>query len=93
MKIDNEVRRLLEGHYWHQDLAKGIKDALGRREPTRIAVHSEAQAELGRIAARRMAPSLSEGWEPFCQANPDLLTFELIPDDEQDIYFVGAILV
>lgn len=85
--MDKEVKRLTRGHYWHTDLANGIKDALSRCERTRVAVHSNAQAELGKIAAHRMAAQSVQ------DQNPELITFELIPEEEQEIYYIGAILV
>jgi hypothetical protein len=52
---------------WTDELIAGIKDAVRRDGRQRIAVHTEAQAELGRRAAGRMAQ------------NPDDLTFEICP--------------
>lgn len=69
---------------WLERLANGIKQALEREDTVRIAVHSDAQAELGRSAAERMAASSEAA------AN---LNFEIIPDHERDRYPVGAILV
>ena len=66
---------------WMEALSSGIKDALWRSGSRRIAVHSEAQAELGQRAAQRL------GGE-----NAKRLTFELIPENERDIYPVGVIL-
>lgn len=65
------------------ELASGVRQALEREGTVRIAVHSETQVELGKIAAGRMASS------PEAAAN---LTFEIIPIDEQGQYPVGAIL-
>ena len=67
---------------WMEALSNSIKNALKRDGSCRIAVHSEAQAELGQRAAQRL------GGE-----NARYLTFELIPEKEQDIYPIGTILV
>ena len=70
---------------WTEQLADGVKDALRRGGETRVAVHSEAQAELGKSAAGRLAKNLG--------GDASKITFEVIPPDEKDIYPVGAILV
>lgn len=70
---------------WTMDLANGVKDAVKRCMPVKVAVHSEAQAELGKRAAERLAPQFG--------ADAELLTFVLIPDNEREQYPVGAILV
>lgn len=70
---------------WHEQLADGVKDALQRGQEVRVAVHSEAQVELGKIAAGRLAGKIG--------GDANKITFELIPQDERDIYPVGAILV
>jgi len=71
---------------WHVALVYGVKDALGRCKPCRVVVHTDAQAELGRRAAHRLCL--------YTQGQDEKhLTFEVIPEQEQDIYPVGAILV
>lgn len=68
-----------------EQLAVGVKDALSRGENVRVAVHSEAQIELGQRAAQRLAKTIG--------GDASKLTFELIPQHERDIYPIGAILV
>lgn len=67
---------------WTEALSSGIKDALGRGGPCCIAVHSEAQIELGQRVAQRLGGEDAKH-----------LSFELIPENEHDIYPIGAILV
>ncbi len=65
-----------------QLLSAGVKNALGRGEPTKVAVHSETQVELGQRAAQRMGGDRAKD-----------LTFVVIPAEEQEQYPVGTILV
>ena len=60
-----------------------------------MAVHTEAQAELGSIAAKRMrAGQGGYGLEPLpADADDGGVVFEVIPIQEHEIYPVGAILV
>ena len=67
---------------WMTQLADGVKNALSRNVPCKVAVHSQAQAELGQRAAQRLAGERA-----------DILTFVVIPDGECEQYPVGAILV
>jgi len=60
-----------------------IMQALNREGITRIAVHSDAQAELGERAAQRVG-----GLGATVR-----VSFEIIPEDQQDQYPVGTILV
>ena len=70
---------------WTEQLADGVKDALRRGQEVRVAVHSEAQVELGKRTAGRLAGQLG--------GDANKITFELIPLHEHDIYPIGAILV
>ena len=70
---------------WTEQLANGIKDAFSRKTACRIAVHSDAQVELGKSAAKRLATSTG--------GNPSDLTFEVIPANEQEQHPIGCILV
>ncbi|OGN03670.1 MAG: hypothetical protein A2655_03920 [Candidatus Yanofskybacteria bacterium RIFCSPHIGHO2_01_FULL_43_42] len=65
-----------------QLLAAGVKNALESGRPTKIAVHSETQVELGQRAAQRMGGDRATS-----------LTFVVIPEEEQEQFPVGAILV
>jgi hypothetical protein len=65
-----------------QVLAASVKKALECGGPTKIAVHSETQVELGQRAAQRMGGDRAKD-----------LTFVVIPMEEQEQYPVGAILV
>lgn len=67
---------------WMRSLSAGVREALERGIPCKVAVHSEAQAELGRRAAERMSR---------CGAKN--LIFRVIPENEQGQYPIGAILV
>lgn len=62
---------------WTEDVAAGVREALTRGGPQRVAVHTEAQAELARIAARRMKPGIA--LPPF-KGTVENLTFEISPD-------------
>ena len=66
-----------------QALAVAVKNALERGEPTKVAVHSETQVELGQRAAQRLGGDRAKG----------MMTFVVIPENEQELYPVGAILV
>lgn len=70
---------------WTEDLANSVKDALQRKTPCRIAVHTQAQLELGQRSAQRLAPQYG--------AYAGDVEFELIPEDMQDTYAVGMIIV
>ena len=67
---------------WVEALSRGIKNALKRGSSCRIAVHSEAQLELGKRAAQRLGGN-----------DAGRLTFEVIPENERNIYPIGVILV
>lgn len=67
-----------------EQLANGVRNALSRKTACRIAVHSDAQAELGKKAAQRLSASIG--------GNSDDLTFEVISADEQEQYPIGCIL-
>jgi hypothetical protein len=69
---------------WIDQLSNGVGQALEREGTVRIAVHSDAQAELGKSAAERMASSSEAASN---------LNFEIIPRRDQGQYPVGAILV
>lgn len=68
---------------WTDDLANGVRQALQRKQACKVLVHSDAQAELGKSAAARMAPQFD--------SNADLITFEVITEREREIYPVGSI--
>jgi len=70
---------------WTEDLAQGVRGALQRGSAVRIAVHSEAQAELGRRSAKRLVSQVG--------GDAQDLTFEVIPEAEQEQYPIGAVLV
>ena len=70
---------------WSEQLADGVEDALRRGQEVRVAVHSEAQVDLGRRTAKRLAGTI--GGDAY------KITFELIPQHEHDIYPIGAILI
>lgn len=65
-----------------QVLATGVKNAIKQGRPTKIAVHSETQVELGQRAAQRMGGDRAKD-----------LTFVVIPIEKREQYPVGAILV
>lgn len=52
---------------WMTDLADTVAEALAAGEPRTITVDTNAKADLGRIAAERLARRAG--------GNPDLLTF------------------
>lgn len=68
---------------WMQSLSEGIREALARNIPCEVAVHSEAQAELGLKAAERMKE----------YEDTRKLAFRVIPEGEREQYPIGAILV
>ena len=65
---------------WVNELAYGIKQAIQSDLPCRVAVHSQAQMELGQRAVERM------------DGNPDV-TFELIPEAERHNHLIGDLLL
>lgn len=69
---------------WKDDLVNGIKEAFRRKTSCRIAVHTQAQVELGQKAAQRLASQYG--------AYAGDVQFELIPKDQQEIYLVGIVL-
>ena len=70
---------------WTDELARSVREVLQLGSEARVAVHSEAQAELGRRAAERLAKQVG--------GNPHDLTFEVIPEDHQGQYPIGVVLV
>jgi len=66
---------------WTSDLANSVKYAITTDGNVRIAVHTEAQVELGKTAVGRI-----------CPARINEIQFELVTLEEQDLYPVGAIL-
>ena len=67
---------------WTDTLLTSIERAIKADGKTRIAVHSEAQADLGRRAVSRMMPAKLED-----------ITFQILSERKKAIYPVGAILV
>lgn len=67
---------------WTEALIAGIKDAISRDGETKVAVHSEAQKELGERTVSRMMPGKF-----------DEITFVVIPEHRQALYPIGGILV
>lgn len=60
---------------WINDLSSSVLEALKRGGPQKIAVHTEDQAELGRIAAHRLNNKV-----PYF-ATAEALTFEVVGED------------
>ena len=69
---------------WASQLAGGIREALLRGSPCRVAVHMREQIVIGEFAVHRLADQTG--------GNANHVTFEVISSDEQDRYPVGAIL-
>ena len=68
-----------------ENLTLGVIKALQSKTPSKISVHSDTQAELGQIAAGRMAAKYG--------AKAEDLTFVVIPEEEWNKYPVGATVV